>query len=210
MWQIVDQVIAGVMFPSGDILEYRVNEEQLADAEAKLVEREGILRWQPDFGSRDARPEIIVVEHIARLRAFTRKDTTDALVMLWYRRDDGRLYLGDPDDDRHLQRVDGLTVPTGDSWSDPRRDFATEAHDLIAGEVDLDDLGVTTVGRPRPIEADMILAATVGHGGSRLEATPGDLAQLDDAGRAYLGSLLPESLRPTEVIPQRQRAQVEA
>lgn len=216
MFQIVDQIIADVTFASGDRFEYRITQPQLDDAEAKLANGAGILRWQPDFGGRNDPLETLAVKHIARLRHFVRADTTDALVQLWYRRDSGKLYLGDPDDGQRLYRLDDLpdpdltAAPLGDPWSGGlRRDFGVEAHGLLCGDVSVADLGAATVGRPDPANADMILAAAYNDAGARLIADPAELDKLSAGGRAYLGTLLPEPQRPVEVIPQRQRQEIQ-
>lgn len=204
MFQIVrtEKLIASVMFASGDAYDYLVTESEILDAETKLAIGEGILRWQPNFGSRNDRPEILHVPHIARVRAFVdvEVDKSHALVQLWCRRDDGRLYLGDPDDSRHLYRLDSLAEPpTGEPWADGyRRSFAEDSHGLLAGDVGLDDLGVTAVGRPDPADADMMLAAECTNSGARLCA--GDAVELrellDEYGRLYLAGLLPVGQRP--------------
>lgn len=204
MFQIREQIIADVMFSTGERYEYRVTPEQLATAEAMMVDGCGILRWQPDFGSRTDPLEVIAVAHIARLRHYITNDTTDALVQLWHRRDTGQLYVGDPDDGRHLHRLEGLTDENGRPWFDGRT-FAVESGLLILGEMGIDDLGATTVGRPDPGDADMVLVAVGRRGGTRLEVSPDDLGQLDAGALYYLGELIPEPLRPTPVIPQRQR-----
>lgn len=197
MFQIGEQQIADIILVSGDRYEYRVTESQIIDAEGKMAEDAGILRWVPNFGGPNARPEVINVRHVARLSTRVEQVTDDFLVQLWYRRDNGRLYLGDPDDARHLFYLDGLTegVPEGvDPWQHTPRSFAEDVHGLLSGDVGLSDL-TTAVGRPDPAGADMLLAAEGTKRGSKLVATPDDLAQLDPAGRSYFAGLLPPPQR---------------
>lgn len=183
MFQITKRLVADVSFGNGDAHAYVITDEQLEDARQKMRHGLGSLEWAPRYGATPGQADLINVRAIDRIRPWTEDVLSNALVQLWRRPQTRALYLGDPDDTRHLFK---LVDP--DLTADPR-DFRREAYELIGGDYTLRDVEgnlFIAVGRP-PAEdvPDMTLVAEYRHvGGARLLVDP---SELDDVALGYLG-----------------------
>jgi hypothetical protein len=187
MFQITKRLIADISFSNGDAHAYVITDEQLDDARQKMRHGLGSLEWTPRHGATPGQADIINVRAVDRIRPWTEDVLSNALVQLWHRPQTHTLYLGDPDDARHLFK---LVNPTRDSMAIDPREFGREAYELIGGDYTLRDVEGTlfiAVGRPTAEDApDMTLIAEHRNiGGARLLVDP---SNLDDVALGYLGN----------------------
>lgn len=158
MWQITQELVADVMFTSGDRFEYLVIAEELDDAKSKMRNGLGSLEWQPDFGSRTDAREILNVRSIARIKPTTRANYLNVLVQLWCNPESGRLYLVDPDDDGHAWCLDGEKLGPHPEFPDEPYGFGADAWNLVETNLTPPQVGIP-VSRPPADEVTWQLIA---------------------------------------------------
>jgi hypothetical protein len=153
LFQITKDLFAAVTLTSGDQFEYRVTDDEIADARRKMPGGLGLLEWQPNFGSKTDPRELLNIAHIARIRAFPMNNYDNVLIQLWRNPETGRLYLADPDDGTTAWCIQRDARNDNEPF-----DFARDAWNLLETNVSLKDLGIP-VGRPPADEVVWQLAA---------------------------------------------------